>query len=65
MQPSEVQVPTDRKREIREEQRAGSDHQGEPAMNSSFVTKELEDASTTLICSYILTPQQEETTAAV
>ena len=41
---SDLQVPTDRKRE----QRAGSDHQEEPIMNSPFVTKELEDALNTV-----------------
>ena len=45
---SDLQVPTDRKREIREEQRAGSGHQEEPMMNSPVVTNELEDALTTL-----------------
>ena len=45
---SDLQIPTDRKRETREEQRAGPDRQEEPIMNSPFVTKELEDALTTL-----------------
>ena len=31
---SDLQIPTDRKREIREEQHAGPDHQEEPGMNS-------------------------------
>ena len=37
-----------RKREIREEQRAGPYYHEEPMMNSPFVTKEPEDALTTL-----------------
>ena len=45
---SDLQVPTDRKREIREEQHSGPNHQEEPMMNSAFVTKELEDALITL-----------------
>ena len=45
---SDLQVPTDRKRETREEQHAGPVHQEEQTMNSPFVTKELEDALTML-----------------
>ena len=40
---SDLQVPTDRKRETREEQRTSPVHKEEPTMNSPFVTKELED----------------------
>ena len=43
---SNLQVPTDRKRETREEQRASPVHKEEPTMNSPFVIKELEDALT-------------------
>ena len=45
---SDLQIPTDRKRETREEQRASPAHKGEPTMSSPFVTKELEDALTML-----------------
>ena len=45
---SDLQVPTDRKIETREEQRASPVHQEEPMMNSPFITKELEDALTML-----------------
>ena len=45
---SDLQVPTDRKRETRKEQRASPVHKEEPTMNSPFVTKELEDALTML-----------------
>ena len=44
---SDLQAPTDRK-ETREEQHASLVHQEEPTTNSPFVTKELEDALTTL-----------------
>ena len=47
-QTSDLQVPTDRKRETREEQHASPVHQEEPTMNSPFVTKELEDNLTML-----------------
>ena len=45
---SDLQVPTDRKRETRKEQHASPVHKEEPTMNSPFVTKELEDALTML-----------------
>ena len=45
---SNLQVPTDRKRETREEQRASPVHKREPTMNSPFLTKELEGALTML-----------------
>ena len=45
---SDLQVPTDRKSKIRVEQLAGFGHQKESMMNSSFATKEPEDALTTL-----------------
>ena len=45
---SDLQVPTDRKRETRKEQHDNPVHKEEPTMNSSFVTKELEDALTML-----------------
>ena len=47
-QTSDFEVPTDRKRETREEQHASPVHQEEPTMNSPFVTKELEDVLTML-----------------
>ena len=36
---SDLQIPTDRKREIKEEQHAGPDHQEEPRMNSLLPTR--------------------------
>ena len=45
---SDLQIPTDRKRETRKEQHASPVHKEEPTMNSPFVTKELEDALTML-----------------
>ena len=45
---SDLHIPTDRNREISEERYTGSDHKEEPIMSSPFVTKELEDAITTL-----------------
>ena len=45
---SDLKVPTDRKRETKEEQRAKPAHQEEPTMNSPCVTKEIEDALTML-----------------
>ena len=45
---SDLQVPTDRKRETRKEQHASPAHKEEPTMNSPFVSRELEDALTML-----------------
>ena len=45
---SDLQVPTDRKRETRKEQHASLVHKEEPTMNSPFVTKKLENAFTML-----------------
>ena len=73
-----LQVSTDRKGKIREEQRAGPDHQEELMLNSPFAIKELEDALTILkfekapgpdkITNEMLStywPQQQEQTTAV
>ncbi|KAK7480601.1 hypothetical protein BaRGS_00028177 [Batillaria attramentaria] len=46
--PCDVHVPTDRRREIMEAQRADFGQHEEPLMNTPFIIKELEDALTML-----------------